>query len=477
MKIAIVNIGRFGDIIQSYPLVNGLKKKFKDCIIYYILLQNFLEPAKLIKDIDYIFPIDFSKTLKNIDENNLDNAFLKLKKILSPLEKEVFDLVINLSFSQLSAILTYFLKAEDKRGLFYSENNELFIKDKWSRFFVSIVDFRNYSPFNIVDIFCKIGGVNPEKIKIVQPKKIEKIGFQLGASTSNRRWPVKYFSQLAKLILKRDNSIKIYIFGSKSEKILENEFFSYFSHPNIVSLIGKTSIIDLSEILKDEIDILISNDTGTMHLAWFNNKKVIELSLGPALFQTTSPYGEGHIVFQPDIHCCPCSYHVNCLNFKCHNLITPEDVISAIFEENNFSENIKVFKTTYDNKNFLTYKNFLTDSIPENFLILKDIWLTLMNDEKIEINDFSRKIFDLIKIIEKIEKSENFSEINSLIDLFELNEKLLKEKIFSEKSYLVPFFKFYEYSKFDLEENDKLNSIKKLKNNLLKLQYAINKFS
>ena len=162
MKIAIVNTGRFGDIIQSAPLIFGLKEKFPNCKIFYICLENFRPAAELIPEIDFIVPFSFHKILKQIDNNNLKESFNLLKNIFSNL-KEKFDILINLSFSNLSAVISGILNAKDKKGLILSENNELIIPDNWSKFFLSIVDYREYCPFNIVDIFSKIGGVSSKK--------------------------------------------------------------------------------------------------------------------------------------------------------------------------------------------------------------------------------------------------------------------------------------------------------------------------
>ncbi len=483
MKIAIVNTGRFGDIIQSAPLIFGLKEKFPNCKIFYICLENFRPAAELIPEIDFIVPFSFHKILKQIDNNNLKESFNLLKNIFYRL-KEKFDILINLSFSNLSAIISGILNAKDKKGLILSENNELIIPDNWSKFFLSIVDYREYCPFNIVDIFSKIGGVLSKKIEINSPKKIKNIAFQLGASTENRRWPVKYFSLLAKLILDQHKDINIYLFGAESEIKLGEEFEKFFTSEKIINLIGKTSLKELKNILHKKIDILVSNDTGTMHLAWLCGKKVIELSLGPALYNTTSPFGEEHYIIQPDISCSPCSYQVKCLHLKCHHFIKPQHVYNLIFNNFVFSGNVKIFKTFFDEKGYLSYKKIYgnEDILYKNREKVKKIWINIIEnkvfdikEEKnlVELNEIINKI---LNFLEKILIEKNSRKRLLYWDKISELENILKNSILTDYNYFLPFYKYFEFLKNYTSNCGYDNVLENYKMALYGLKYAINNF-
>ncbi len=481
MNILIVNTGRFGDVIQTTPLIKGLKKKYPKSKIYYLVLKNFEEAVKLIKEVDVILSIDFSQVLKEIDQNNINNGFILLKEYFRQLKKITFDLLINVSFSRLSACISSLLTAKDKRGLILSESNEFIATDNWSKFFLSIVDYREFCPFNLVDIFSKIGNVNSEKIDIEIKEKIKNVAFQMGASTFNRQWPVENFASLAKLLLKNNSSIKIYLFGSKKEEVIGKKFFSFFSHKNIINLIGKTTIKELYEILQNQIDLLITNDTGTMHLCWMAGKRVLELSIGPAYYITTAPYGENHIIIQPDIECCPCSYTTECLNLKCHKLINPEfvfDVIENNINYNNLNEKVKLIKTFYNDDKFLDYEILYQYKEIINKKT-KKLWLDII-EEKIDFYDFyknfSKKLelgVIISKIVEEIQKvlDKNIKDINLVIEKIEMQEKYLKNYIVSSYPGFVPFLKYFEYLKMDFPDDDFYKLMRMLKENYLKLFY------
>src|SRR4030065_2446567 len=98
-----------------------------------------------------------------------------------------------------------------------------------------------------------------------------------------------------------------------------------------VNFIGKTGIGELAAFLK-RCSLLVSNDTGPLHLATAVGTKVIDIFTANVHFLETGPYGEGHYVIQADIPCVPCSFNVKCNNMVCKDLIKPEIVIEVVKE-------------------------------------------------------------------------------------------------------------------------------------------------
>ncbi len=482
----ILNITRMGDIIQSAPLLTNLKKK--GVKISYLLLSNFKETATLIPEIDEIIELDFSSLLEAIDRFDFATAFNYFKYFEEDLLKIKFKKLYNLSFSKLSAYLSYFINSDYKKGLIFKRSNEFVANDNWSRFFLSIVDYREFSPFNLVDIYSMIGSANSGNIFIerIDNKESLKIGFVMGASSYDRRWSPENFAILAEKILKEFPLSRIILFGTKSEKELGERFFKYFKFDkgNIVDLIGKTTVKELAEEIKN-IDILITNDTGTMHLAWYFGKRVIELSLGPALYNTTGPYGDGHIVVQPEIDCVPCSYKTKCKTLHCHKLISADVVMQCLRfllkEERNFSScnNVKILETYFDRKGFLSFKLIHGKKTKDIELreLLKDIWIDtlekcLKKNEKYIINREARfyLIYKYISNIKKIiENCLNYIEKNRIDDVEGSIELLynidyeLRNLIYSNYKELIPFYKYFEFSKNLLSETDLKYNLKSLK--------------
>lgn len=77
-----------------------------------------------------------------------------------------------------------------------------------------------------------------------------------------KRWPIEYYGEIAKLCV--DQGIQPVIIGSYSEKELVTIIKKQC--PQIFSLIGQTTLLQLSAIMK-EAEFALGNDTGPMHLS------------------------------------------------------------------------------------------------------------------------------------------------------------------------------------------------------------------
>jgi hypothetical protein len=117
--------------------------------------------------------------------------------------------------------------------------------------------------------------------------------------------------------------------------------------------------------LLQELDLLISNDTGTQHLAAAVGTPVLSLCFGSALSHETGPYGRGHLIVEPTLACFPCSFHVECPRFRCQEQVKPEAVLqialarltaedhhSPAVPDNSLFDDLQVWRTDFDHDGF-----------------------------------------------------------------------------------------------------------------------------
>jgi lipopolysaccharide heptosyltransferase II len=97
---------------------------------------------------------------------------------------------------------------------------------------------------------------------------------------------------------------------------------------NIENLCGQTSLAGLITILR-ESDLLLTNDTGTMHLGTLLGVPVIAIfgSTEPVL---TGPLGSGHTILRKQVDCSPCFLRECPIDFRCMKAIEVPEVIAAI---------------------------------------------------------------------------------------------------------------------------------------------------
>ena len=95
--------------------------------------------------------------------------------------------------------------------------------------------------------------------------------------------------------------------------------------------IGKTSLEELMDRVQ-ELDLLLTNDTGTMHLAAILGVPVVAV-FGSTEPLATGPLGEGHRWIRHEVPCGPCFRRECPLDFACMDRVTVEEVATAVEEK------------------------------------------------------------------------------------------------------------------------------------------------
>ena len=347
-EILIINLTRMGDLLQTTPLMAGLKSKYPDSNITLLVRTDFSEVCKGIPHIDNLIKFDISGYNKRILEgkHNLIENYKVLDSLVNSINQKEYDLAVNITHSKISAILVSLLKTREVSGFSISPEGHRVIKHPWVRYFFNVIPNRDYNPFHIVDIYLKVGDVKPmtrgliynvseeDGLKAQQILSKEGVcdnevlvGFHLGASNDDKTWPVASYAELADLIHSKLGA-RILIFGTPGEVALAAEF-EKCANTKPVNLVGKTVIGELAAVLK-KCRLFISNDTGPLHVATSAGTKVIDISMANVHFMETGPYGEGHYVIQADLACSPCGFDVKCNDRVCKTLVTPENVFEVV---------------------------------------------------------------------------------------------------------------------------------------------------
>ena len=94
------------------------------------------------------------------------------------------------------------------------------------------------------------------------------------------------------LIYAKFPDVSFKIIGTRTEKEICAELYSTVSVPSVRNLCGRTTLIELSEILKSS-KCLLCNDSGSMHLANALGVPVF------AVFGSTSPQKTGPVFNSP----------------------------------------------------------------------------------------------------------------------------------------------------------------------------------
>lgn len=99
-----------------------------------------------------------------------------------------------------------------------------------------------------------------------------------GAGIKFRRWDIKNFLEIASFII-NEYSLPIVLAGSDNDGKLTSEIMNEIDNKFIYDLTGKTTLVQLTALLSNS-ELLISNETGAVHIAVALNKNVICISNG-----------------------------------------------------------------------------------------------------------------------------------------------------------------------------------------------------
>ena len=121
------------------------------------------------------------------------------------------------------------------------------------------------------------------------------IGFQIGAFSHDKRWPVTYFRDLAEKIYDTYNA-QIIITGSPHEAhTIITDMVSGMKKKPIIAA-GKTNMRQTAAII-NRCTVFVSNDTGPMHIAAALGIPIVALfGMQRSIPEESRPWGTHHIV-------------------------------------------------------------------------------------------------------------------------------------------------------------------------------------
>lgn len=356
-RIVVVNFTRMGDIIQSGPLLRSLERRWPASRITVLAFDRFAGVATRLPMVAEVLPLDVDTLALMLDRyrGDLSAAWSQLTALIADHRLCGADLVINLSHTPLSATLCRLLAPREVWGLHRQEDGQMRVGGEWFNYLFSVMQDRALNPFNLVEIYARVNPLRAGEARLeltvseaddrdaatlLAAAGIDSsrpfVALQAGASSPSRQWPAASFARLA-LELAEQN-IQSVLVGSTDEQALAADIVQR-SHACAVSLVGQTQIGALAAVVR-RARSLVSNDTGTIHVAAAVGTPSLGIYLGPASAKDTAPFGNGHLVIEADLPCAPCGYRDACAAHVCHHevtvdhvrqllLATPENVITC----------------------------------------------------------------------------------------------------------------------------------------------------
>ena len=328
--IAVCKFKGMGSIIQTTPMLQAIRCKFPEATIIFISTESNKALLEKITIIDEIV---------TINDRNIINLFTtSIRSLLHLIKKrpEVYiDLEIYSDFSTLFTVSTlsknrigFYLRSSSFRMGIYTHMMFFNPRVSVAKVYLQIAsllgceteNFGLYPLHNNLNINNNVGEyivVNPNASDL----RLE------------RRWDNNKFVKLIEWILNEYTNYKIILIGSKEEKIYTEAISNQVNSHRVISTAGNTSLDELISLIYNA-KLMISNDTGPMHIAFCTKTPVV------CLFGPCSPeqYGinEHATIIYKQVYCSPCVHDFEVPpcggNNICMKLIQVEEVQQKVKE-------------------------------------------------------------------------------------------------------------------------------------------------
>lgn len=313
-KILIIAPAWLGDFVMMQSLLIQLKKDHPTAMIDVISNEVCQPLAQFMPEINKVI------TLKTQHGKFGFITRIKLAKSL----KNQYDWAITLPITWKSALVPFFAKIPKRTG-FLGEMRFALINDK--------IKLNKQTTPLMVDRYLsliskqEINSTLYPKFKTNSPAlSIKSIALCPGAAYGlAKKWPIENFQQLAEELTKKNYTV--FIFGSKAE--LKDGDTIKQNNPKITNYAGKLSLTDSVKKFS-ELETVITNDSGLMHIACALNKKVIAI-FGSSTSNHTPPLSNKAEILETNLKCRPC-FAKTCKygHYDCLKKITISQVLNRI---------------------------------------------------------------------------------------------------------------------------------------------------
>lgn len=313
MKVLVVRFSSIGDIVLTTPVVRCLKQQLQGAEVHYLTKVSFRQVVEANPHIDKI--------------HSLGNSFSDL---VDSLKKEKFDYVIDLHNNLRTRRLK---KALGVKAYTFSKLNFR----KWL-----LVNFKiNTMPDESIvarymDCVKALGVKNDGKgldyfipdDAILTNRDIPMshwagyVGCVIGGSYATKKLPVDKWKEFVSSV-----PYPVILLGGPEDRE-DGDVIAALDKIRIYNACGKFSLNE-SAYLVDKSRIIVTNDTGLMHIAAAYSKKIISLWGNTSPEMGMSPYygnnlsATSHMMENKGLYCHPCSklgfgtcpeHHFKCMN-------------------------------------------------------------------------------------------------------------------------------------------------------------------
>lgn len=298
-KILIIKMSSLGDLFHALPTVHNLKQ-LTGASIDWVTQPEYTELVGCFNDVTRVIP--FPRR----------HLWSKSLEFLRALRQERYDYIIDLQGLLKSAVVGLGARGGKTIGPSYNREGSKYL-------YSAVAGQKNkerHAVDEALDVVRYLGlEVLPPAFPVSFPtcviaEKHPRIALVPCSRWPTKNWPAERFIELGQR-LQKQLAASLFIVGGKADQATCNQIQAGLTD-KAINTCGKSSLVELGSLLQ-EMDLVITVDSGPMHMAAALNRPVLAI-FGSTNPLRTGPYGHGHrVITKPGLPCRPC-YSRECLS-------------------------------------------------------------------------------------------------------------------------------------------------------------------
>ncbi len=261
-KILLIRFSSIGDLVLTTPVIRTLKKQIPDAELHFLTKKRFVN---ILENNPYLSKIhSFEKDLTEVVPN---------------LKAEKFDLIIDLHKNLRSQIVKRQLRVKSLSFNKINIEKWLYVQFKINRLpKIHLVDryFDALKPLGVKNDFLGLDYFEGEenaniKEKLPEAFQHEYVVFALAGTYFTKKIPFEKWEEMARL-----SPLPILLLGGKTETELAEKLLKIELKQPVFNGCGHFSLNQSAACIRSA-NLVISGDTGLMHMAAAYQKKIVSL--------------------------------------------------------------------------------------------------------------------------------------------------------------------------------------------------------
>ncbi len=342
MNILIVKLSAIGDVIHTLPALNAIRRVYPGARITWLVEEAAQDLVKDHPALDRVMVSKRKRWLKRLRSRLFLSATKEVYGFIKELRDTHYDMILDFQALLKSGLLITLARGKRKigfgKGLEHMEYSYLFLNER-----VPAVSMEHHALIRGLMLLNALGIPTPEveyKLAVSDHdrQQVDDLLQLYGLENSERfvvinpvakweskLWPNRKFAQLADRIIAQYDAGVVFT-GSFEDRPTIHQIKEGMS-AQAANFAGETTLKMLAA-LYTKADLVISTDTGPMHLAVAVGTPVVAL-FGPTAPWRTGPFGPGNQVVTAGQACAPC-FKRHCATCDCMALISVDQVFDAV---------------------------------------------------------------------------------------------------------------------------------------------------